>query len=239
MGYSVYISPSTQENNIGAGTYGTEEKRMNEVADVVVRELTRHGVTVYRNQPTMTLAEVIKDSNAKKPMLHLAIHSNAGGGRGCELYCYRLDGGKGEIFARNLYTDLSAITPVNDRGVHAGENFYGQGISMAELAHTNAPAALVEIDFHDSKDGAAWIVNNIEQIGMTLVKSIINTLGLIWIEDSLADIKAAVQVLHNTEPVIISDVNLWVDRASKDIQIKALIKKMAFFAIRKEKYYGG
>ncbi len=42
----VYLSPSTQENNIGIGGYGTEEKRMNQVADVVERLLKSSGITV-------------------------------------------------------------------------------------------------------------------------------------------------------------------------------------------------
>lgn len=33
----VYISPSSQEDNRGVGNYGTEEVRMNQIADVVER----------------------------------------------------------------------------------------------------------------------------------------------------------------------------------------------------------
>ena len=39
MNTSVYLSPSVQENNIGIGNYGTEEKRMNEIADIVEDKL--------------------------------------------------------------------------------------------------------------------------------------------------------------------------------------------------------
>ena len=31
---SIYLSPSTQENNVGAGSYGTEEQRMNQIMDL-------------------------------------------------------------------------------------------------------------------------------------------------------------------------------------------------------------
>lgn len=41
----VYLSPSPAHFNTGYGNYGTEERRMNLIADVVEYELTRHGVT--------------------------------------------------------------------------------------------------------------------------------------------------------------------------------------------------
>lgn len=64
---SIYLSPSTQENNIGAGDYGTEEKRMNQLTDLIEPLLKEYGLKVYRNRPEMTLKQVVDDSNAKKP----------------------------------------------------------------------------------------------------------------------------------------------------------------------------
>lgn len=60
----VYLSPSLQEWNVGVGNYGTEEQRMNLLADVVQYELERHGLDVARNRPEMSLAEVVRESNA-------------------------------------------------------------------------------------------------------------------------------------------------------------------------------
>jgi N-acetylmuramoyl-L-alanine amidase len=173
----VYISPSTQHDNIGAGNYRTECDRMNEIADIVVPELERHGIIVYRNTPTMSLSDVVEDSNKYSPDLHFAIHSNAGGGRGAEVYCHRF-GGVGEIMARNVYAELSALTPVNDRGVHEGANFYGQSKPMYELAYTTAPAALAEVEFHDAIDGANLIIANIRPIGQAIVRGILKTLNI-------------------------------------------------------------
>lgn len=172
MSKSVYLSPSMQENNSGVNGYGTEEERMNQVADVTERILKQHDIVVYRNKPDMTLSQMVSDSNNKMPDVHFAIHSNAGGGRGCEVYCHRF-GGKGEKLARAVYAELSPITPTGDRGVRQGYNFYGQGKHMYELAYTNAPAALVETAFHDNKDDAEWIINNIEAIGIALAKGVL------------------------------------------------------------------
>ncbi|NLB54940.1 MAG: N-acetylmuramoyl-L-alanine amidase, partial [Lentisphaerae bacterium] len=173
MSKTVYLSPSMQEENIGVGDYGTEEKRMNAVCDVVQNVLQKHGVTTYRNRTDMTLREIVSDSNSKKPDIHLAIHSNAGGSsnagraRGAEVYCYRF-GGEGERLARAVYDRISAITPSSDRGVKESHSHFGPGRPLYETAKTIAPAALVEIAFHDNLEDAAWIINNTKLIGTEL-----------------------------------------------------------------------
>ncbi len=183
MSKSVYLSPSTQENNVGSGNYGTEEKRMNQVADITERALKEHGITVYRNKPDWTLQQVVADSNAKRPDVHFAIHSNAGGGRGCEVYCHRF-GGSGEKLARAVYEQIYPLTPTGDRGVKEGYNFYGPGKHMYELAGTSAPAALVEVAFHDNPDDAEWLISHIEAIGTALAKGILKYFGIPYREVS-------------------------------------------------------
>ena len=51
----VYLSPSPRHFNRGYGTYGTEEERMNLIADVAELELVRNGLTVERNNPSYDL----------------------------------------------------------------------------------------------------------------------------------------------------------------------------------------
>jgi N-acetylmuramoyl-L-alanine amidase len=174
----VYLSPSTQENNIGTGGYGTEEKRMNQVADVVERLLKNSGITVIRNKPTMTLKQVVEDSNKNKPDIHFAIHSNAGGGTGCEVYAWLVPDSKGGYkgtpgyrLAKAVYNEVSKITPMVDRGVK-------QGVHLYEIKNTVAPAALIEIAFHDNPTDANWIINNIDNIGKAIARGICNYFGV-------------------------------------------------------------
>ncbi|MEI6133024.1 MAG: N-acetylmuramoyl-L-alanine amidase [Bacillota bacterium] len=178
MKKGIYISPSTQEHNVGAGSYGTEEKRMNEIADVVEITLKKHGQLTFRNKPSFTLTEVVHDSNAKNPKVHIAIHSNAGGGgkaRGCEVYCHKF-GTAGERLAKSIYSNLSAITPSADRGVKEGQNYFGKGKPLYETAKTTAVAVLIEVAFHDSPEDAKWIVGNIKPIGLAIAKGILSYL---------------------------------------------------------------
>lgn len=63
----IYLSPSTQEHNMGVTGYGSEEERMNQIADYMERELLRYrdSIQVKRNKPDMTLAEVVDDRDRK------------------------------------------------------------------------------------------------------------------------------------------------------------------------------
>lgn len=202
MSKSVYISPSMQENNIGVAGYGTEEVRMNQVADVVEKVLKRHGITVYRNKPDWTLQKVAQDSNSKKPNLHFAIHSNAGGGRGGEIFAYA-PGGEGEKAARAIYSELEPITPTADRGVKFWPELY-------ELRKTTAPAVLVEIAFHDNEEDAKWIIANIEKIGVALAKGVLRYFGIEFVSETY-ELEQAVKVLK--EKGIISDSDYWLGNA--------------------------
>lgn len=190
MSYSVYLSPSTQENNEGYGNFGTEEERMNQVCDVVEKILKDHKVIIFRNKPSMSLKQVVADSNTCKPTIHFAIHSNAYNkkSRGCEVFCYKFksDGHKLAIY---VYNQVSTITPSSDRGVKQGFNFYGEGKHMYEVAATTAPAALVEIAFHDNKEDAEWIIKNIELIGTRISIGILNYLGIAYQLPSIKNIE--------------------------------------------------
>ncbi|MBP7174897.1 MAG: N-acetylmuramoyl-L-alanine amidase [Thermoclostridium sp.] len=238
---SVYLSPSTQEKNIGFDDYGTEEDRMNQVCDVVQEELLRHGIMVFRNRPDMTLKQVVEDSNRKEPTIHFAIHSNAHTGktRGSEVFCHRF-GGEGERLARLVYEELEPLTPTKDRGVKEGLNHFGQGIPLYELANTTAPAVLMEIAFHDNPEDAKWILANIEPVGIALSKGILNYFVVPYIEED-KELDEAVDVLVSVG--FINTPQYWKDNAVKGKttngeyagflikRIAAYIKKLGIIAL--------
>lgn len=213
MSKSIYVSPSNQKENIGVGEFGDESSRMNRIADVVQRILEGQGITVFRNKPDWDLSKIVEDSNQKSPVIHLAIHSNADDGefRGCEVFCHKF-GGEGERLARLVYDEVSAITPTNDRGVKQGFNFYGQGKSMYELWKTNAPAALVEVAFHDNSEDANWIMGHIETIGIAIANAVLRYF-CITIKEVVSDLSLALSVLQKKG--IINSPEYWMQNAVK------------------------
>jgi N-acetylmuramoyl-L-alanine amidase len=174
----VFLSPSMQQGNIGAGDYGTEEQRMNEIADVVQQLLSDRGITIYRNDPAWDVKKAVAFANQKNCQAYVAIHSNAmgrkkdsGTAKGCEVWVRR-KGSAGAALADIVYRKMGALTPVKDRGVKTGK--------LYEATYPKAPACLVEVDFHDNPERAKWITAHIEDIGAAIAQGICGFLNVTY-----------------------------------------------------------
>lgn len=173
----IYLSPSTQEFNPYVDG-GNEEYYMNLIADAMEPYLYASGIEFTRNTPEMTAASSIRASNAGYYDLHLALHSNAtasgdGRVRGSEVYYYPTSvNGKraADIFANNL----QMIYPV------AGGVRTVPTTSLGEIAKTRAPAVLIEFAYHDNREDAAWIRENINAIAQNVVLSLCDYFGIVF-----------------------------------------------------------
>ncbi len=229
MKRSIYLSPSTQEHNVGVGSYGNEEMQMNRLADIVEELLTRQGIQVYRNKPDWSLQRLVQDSNSKEVSLHLALHSNAGGAgkvRGCEVFAYT-PGGNSEKAARAIYAELEPLTPAADRGVKFNPKLY-------ELKETLAPAILVEIGFHDNKEDAHWISNHLEDIGKALAKGSLKYLGVSYVERT-SELDKALQLLQEFD--LLQSSEYWRNNAVKGKTVAGehaatLIQRVAAYILK-------
>ena len=173
---SVYLSPSTQEKNLYV-IGGTEEYYMNRVADAMEPFLEASGIVFGRNTPQMTAAGSIRQGNAGNYDLYLAIHSNAspdnmyGQLMGTDVFYYPTSV-NGKRFAQLIAKNMAEIYPrpelVDIRATTA----------LGEVRQTKMPASLVEIAYHDNREDADWIVDNIELIGETLAKSVAEYFGV-------------------------------------------------------------
>ena len=166
----IYLSPSAQEYNIGYGDFGSEEYRMNRIADIVEKLLKEQGYTVYRNNPNEKLSQIVRESNEINPDIHVALHSNASGdgfnAQGPEIFANRPNT-PGDRLANLIYHEIMQIypDPTKGRGVLHTSSLY-------EIIRTNAPAVLLEVAFHDNPDDAEWIINNESQIAQAIVNGI-------------------------------------------------------------------
>lgn len=166
----IYLSPSAQEYNIGYGDFGSEEYRMNRIADLVENMLKNQGYTVYRNNPNEKLSQIVRESNEINPDIHVALHSNASGegfsAQGPEIFANRPNT-PGDRLANLIYNEIMQIypDPTKGRGVLHTSSLY-------EIIRTNAPAVLLEVAFHDNPEDAEWIINNESQIAQAIVSGI-------------------------------------------------------------------
>ena len=170
----IYLSPSLQEYNPFYGG-GPEEEVMNLIADAMEPYLAADGIEYLCNAPEMTLGQAIADSNNSTVDFHLAIPSNA-----AIYYCrvnvlgiyYSATSPYGRQMAELIADELREIYPDPSKVQVLPTT------TLRELRRTNAPSALVEVAYHDNPEDAAWIRENIDEIGKALSNAVAAYFGL-------------------------------------------------------------
>jgi len=193
----IYISPSTQENNRGVSSFGTEEAEMNKITDILMSLLIKDGrFAIKRNSPAMDPYQCAYDSNAFRADIHVAIHSNAGGGEGTEVFAYGPGTGS-EKLAKALYGRVAPLSPGNDRGV----KFRPEFVEVGDLV--KATSCLIELGFHDNYEDAAWLVGSRDVIAKALYEGICDYFGYEYQgETSDKDGYLLVRVLDSKAPEV-------------------------------------
>lgn len=163
---SIYLDASNQKENVGVGNYGNEGIRMNQLADKVKYYLDQGhgGITVYRNNINMTLSQTVNHANSVNANVYFALHTNAGGGKGTEIYHYP-NSNNGKRFAEIMYNKIAPITVSPDRGIKTNSSFY-------VLRNTKMPAVLIETMFHDNLTDVNDYLGKIELIAQEMAKGI-------------------------------------------------------------------
>lgn len=156
----------------GAVGFIQEEEIINSVGNRVIAKLKTLGHTVILTRPSSvtslgnSLAQRVNISNANNVDLFISIHSNAGGGRGTEVFTYN-----GNRFSQavNVLNNIVNLGFVN-RGIKPSNNV------AYVVNHTNAKAMLIEICFVDTQSD----VDHYKQVGPeriadAIVKGLVGT----------------------------------------------------------------
>jgi len=179
---TIYLSPSTQENNYYVSG-GTEEEWMNRLADALVPYLTASGIQYVRNTPEMTAASSIRASNEGSFDLHLALHSNAsspenyGQTRGINVYYYP-GSVQGEEASEDVGAQLRSIYPLPN------QVFVQPNTAIGEVRLPRAPSVFIELGYHDNPDDAAWITNNLDAAARAIAQGLTEYFGLPFLTPS-------------------------------------------------------
>lgn len=177
---SVFLSPSTQEWNPYING-GNEEHQMNLIADAMEPYLRSSGITFSRNDPSRGVRGAIADSNSRYYDVHLALHSNAGGGEfagklsGIDIY-YSPYSSQSERLAAIIVNNLKNIYPTPSKVNTLPTT------SLGEVTQTRAVAVLCELGYHDNYQDAEWIKNNTQPIARSLTEALCDYFGIPFVE---------------------------------------------------------
>lgn len=229
MKYRVYIAASTQKENIGVNQYGTEQDRMQFLADRVAYWLkTQTGkFEVFRNQPGWTLQQTVNDCNRLACVLFVDNHTNAGNplAQGTEVY-YHEGSAQGKVLATSICDKIAPLSPGKDQGVLSDKILYLNGLFV--LRSTTPPACLVEHIYHTNVIEVEHYLNNIDLYAKAEAQGICTYLGEKWIEP-LTPIQTINLLVDNmAKDGLITDKEYWVKVLKGEITPKPEYLQVVF-----------
>lgn len=191
MSKKVYISPSDQVENRYAWGNTNEHAQCQRIAEAEAAALRRSGVEVKLAAFGTTMAQRCAESDAWGADIHNCVHTNAANGKvmGTRLFCYAIPG-KGYDACKAVFAELAPLSP----GI--SENI--QKASYYEVRVPNAPSVYCECEFHDTAEGARWIVEHTTDIGEAIAKGLCKYLGVKYVPAKQETPKPAEPVQSDT-----------------------------------------
>lgn len=184
--HRVYISASTQKENIGILSYGTEEERMQLLADMVAGLLERQRkFLIFRNKAGWKLSQTVRNANDMMCEIFVDLHSNAGI-HGTESY-YHVGSENGFKLATLLYKYVSIVSKGFDTGIKKDTSLYKNGLYV--LRTTKMPACLIEVIDHTYKEDVEHFINNMDLYSIAIARAICDYFKEEFIFDKKQEIK--------------------------------------------------
>ena len=219
MKKKIYLSPSNQNGNKYAAGNTNEMEQCNKIAAAAEAALKRCGFSVKRAPKGQNMSVSINESNAWGAELHVPIHTNAfdektTGGTMIMVYS---NSGENAKAAKAIKAALDPITPGKDYAIQTRTD-------LAELRQTTAIAVYCECEFHDTKEGASFIIANTGKIGEAIAKGICSYYGVKYIAASTGTAAKAKYYVQ---------IGAYADKSNAEAQVKAA-KAKGFDAFIKE-----
>ena len=224
-------SANNKANKSPDGTYFEHEFTL-DMAKRIKGHLERHGVEVTETRPDgsgVSLGQRCRISNGVKPDLFVSLHSNAtgslstgpdgwGSARGWECYVCGLSGARYEAAKAILAQVQVTASSIRSTPILARPGLY-------VLAHTSAPAVLIEHGFHTSREDVTLLKDPLyrEKLAPAEAHGILDFLGSPW--QPVSDLDAAVDKL--AEAGIIDSPGRWKALDFTENSVRMLILKMA------------
>lgn len=174
MSKRVYISPSDQTENRYAWGNTNEHVQCQKIAEAEAAALRRSGVEVKLAAFGATMAQRCAESDAWGADIHSCVHTNAFNGKvmGTRMFCFAIPG-KGYDACKAVFAELAPLSPGTSENI--------QKASYYEVRVPNAPSVYCECEFHDTAEGAKWIVEHTTAIGEAIAKGLCKYLGVKYV----------------------------------------------------------
>jgi len=172
----IYLSPSNQDANTYSYGSTNEMEQCNRIAEFAEIALKRNGFDVKRAPKAQNMYTSINESNSWGADWHIPIHTNA--------FNYNVTGGTYVILYQDTYENNKLGKAVLDEvGIISPGSDYALGYNtgFAELNSTNAVATYLEVEFHDTVEGAKWIFEHVEDIGEAICKAVCKANGKAYV----------------------------------------------------------
>lgn len=176
MAKKIYLSPSSQPDNVYAGVDTNEQEVCRAIARELAIDLKRCGFEVKCGDYG-TMYTRVAESNEWKADLHLPIHTNGFNGTVAGTRLMAIDmKGLGYKVCKSIFKFLAPLTPGTSENISESHNY--------EITYAIAPTAYVEIDFHDVPSVARWLTENKPKIAEAICKGICEYYGVKYVADS-------------------------------------------------------
>lgn len=161
----IYLSPSNQYTNFYAVGDTTEMEQCDLIAEKTAEKLKKLGFTVMVGQSGASLENRCNESDDFNADMHIPIHTNALNGEytgGTHVYVYGADE---QTAAESFLDTLGKISPGDDDRIEYNPDLY-------EVFTPNALTVYLECEFHDTEEGAGWIINNTDSIAQAIADGV-------------------------------------------------------------------
>lgn len=170
----IYLSPSSQPENMYATGNTNEQVQCRKIASECGAILKNAGFDVkVGNSGTMQTR--VADSNGFGADLHVAIHTNATVNHnftgGTRIYLYKTSGEHKKV-GDCVLKHLAPVTiGDNNEGLVKNTSFY-------EIKNAKGLTVYIEAEFHDTKKGSDFIINNTHVIAEAIARGICEYYGV-------------------------------------------------------------
>ncbi len=168
----VFLSPSNQFANAYAYGNTNEGEQMGIVAGYLKKALERCGIEVMLMHD-YSMSAKCQAADKWGADLYIPIHSNACNREvaGTHMFCYSRSS-RGYTACLDIFEFLAPLTPGSRSEVISVRS------DLFEVYKPSAPTAYIEIDFHDVKSVAKWIIEHPADIAEAICKGVCKYFGV-------------------------------------------------------------